>query len=190
MHCRLPTLFFIKKVAKNFWVRVKIKTRLVFLFKYSGEISFFCLHVKRILKPRPSGEVAAIADGEGNCSDFRPRLYEISSFSSAEKEAKRHRDTCGCVPDPATLLSMWEHKRLFSKCRDRRPRLSEKNGGGSKPPALRKRSFVYVKIQLSDLQYGGWIGIKPQSDSRGRLSLQLIPLRHDKSCHLSWRERL
>ena len=32
----------------------------------------------------------------------------ISSFSSAEKEAKRHRDTCGCVPDPATLFGVSE----------------------------------------------------------------------------------
>ena len=32
----------------------------------------------------------------------------ISSFSSAEKEAKRHRDTCDCVPDPATLFGNCE----------------------------------------------------------------------------------
>ena len=56
------------------------------------------------LKPRPPGEVAAIADGEGYCMDFRPRLCVVTSFSSAEKEAKRHRDTCDCVPDPATLF--------------------------------------------------------------------------------------
>ena len=39
--------------------------------------------------PRPSGEVAASADGEGYCRDFRPRLCVVTSFSSAEKEAKK-----------------------------------------------------------------------------------------------------
>ena len=40
-------------------------SKLVFLLKHSRKINFFCLLVKGIIKPRPSGEVAAIADGEG-----------------------------------------------------------------------------------------------------------------------------
>ena len=40
-------------------------SRLVFLLVYRRKIDLFCLLVKRTLKPRPSGEVAAIADGEG-----------------------------------------------------------------------------------------------------------------------------
>ena len=40
-------------------------SKLVFMLVHSRKINFFCLLVKRTLKPRPSGEVAAIADGEG-----------------------------------------------------------------------------------------------------------------------------
>ena len=42
-----------------------LMSRLVFLLVYRRKIDLFCLLVKRTLKPRPSGEVAAIADGEG-----------------------------------------------------------------------------------------------------------------------------
>ena len=40
-------------------------SRLVFLLVYRRKINLFCLLVKRTLKPRHTGEVAAIADGEG-----------------------------------------------------------------------------------------------------------------------------
>ena len=40
-------------------------SRLVFLLVHSRKINFFCSLVNGIIKPRPSGEVAAIADGEG-----------------------------------------------------------------------------------------------------------------------------
>ena len=42
-----------------------LMSRLVFLLVYRRKINLFCLLVKRTLKPRPTGEVAAIADGEG-----------------------------------------------------------------------------------------------------------------------------
>ena len=42
-----------------------LMSRLVFLLVYRRKINLFCLLVKGIIKPRPSGEVAAIADGEG-----------------------------------------------------------------------------------------------------------------------------
>ena len=42
-----------------------LMSRLVFLLKHNRKIDLFCLLVKRTLKPRPSGEVAATADGEG-----------------------------------------------------------------------------------------------------------------------------
>ena len=40
-------------------------SRLVFLLVYRRKINLFCSLVKGIIKPRPPGEVAAIADGEG-----------------------------------------------------------------------------------------------------------------------------
>ena len=40
-------------------------SKLVFLLKHSRKIDLFCSLVKGIIKPRPPGEVAAIADGEG-----------------------------------------------------------------------------------------------------------------------------
>ena len=42
-----------------------LMSRLVFLLVYRRKINLFCSLVKGIIKPRPSGEVAAIADGEG-----------------------------------------------------------------------------------------------------------------------------
>ena len=42
-------------------------SRLVLLLVHSRKINLSFLLVKRTLKPRPSGEVAAIADGEGDC---------------------------------------------------------------------------------------------------------------------------
>ena len=77
-----------------------VVSELVFLFKYSGEISFFCLHVKCILKPRPSGEVAATADGEGICRDFRPRLSVIFFFQAKKKEAKKSPGHLRLCPGP------------------------------------------------------------------------------------------
>ena len=42
----------------------------------------------------------------------------VFTFSSAEKVTKRHRDTCGCVPDSATLFDVGENKHSFPHCRD------------------------------------------------------------------------
>ena len=43
-------------------------------------------------------------------------------------------------------------KRNHSHCRDRRPRLSEKNDGGSKPPPYGKQLKVRNITKLSDLK--------------------------------------
>ena len=42
-----------------------LMSRLALLLMRSKKIDLFCLLVKDIIKPRPTGEVAAIADGEG-----------------------------------------------------------------------------------------------------------------------------
>ena len=75
------------------------------LFVGRGLAPAACLKSHR-LKPRPLGEVAAIADGEG-CRDFRPLdCVGYLLFSGEEKRSKKvagdyYRD---CVPDPATLF--------------------------------------------------------------------------------------
>ena len=45
--------------------------------------------------------------------------------------------------------------------------------GGSKPPALREEVICLTETKLSDLKYNSCFCIKPYSDSRGRLSLQI-----------------
>ena len=54
-----------------------LMSRLVFLLVHSRKIDLFCLLVKRTLKPRPSGEVAAIADGEGILPHGRTQFIPI-----------------------------------------------------------------------------------------------------------------
>ena len=50
------------------------------------------------LKPRPSGEVAATADGEGYCRDFRPfGCMRYLLFSGEEKRSKKVAGTLAIV---------------------------------------------------------------------------------------------
>ena len=63
-------------------------SRLVFLLVYRRKINLFCLLVKRTLKPRPSGEVAAIADGEG-CL-----WYLLFQVLKKKKKAPGHLRLC------------------------------------------------------------------------------------------------
>ena len=76
-------------------------------------------------------------------------------------------NACNCLKaqsDSRGRLSLqWENERLFSLI----PKKSVV------PPPYGKRSLVYDKIKLSDLKYNSCFCIKPYSDSRGRLSLQL-----------------
>ena len=87
------------------------------------------------------------------CRDRRPRLCGISSFFRRRKKKQKSRwDTCDCVPNPATLFGKRGNKRSFSHCRDRRPRLSEKNGGGSKPPPYKSEGTPCTRTNKPNLK--------------------------------------
>ena len=78
-----------------------LMSRLFFLLKHSRKINLFCSLVKRTLKPHPSGEVAASADGEG-CLWYL--LFQVLK-KKQKGTGDYYRD---CVPDPATLFSLCE----------------------------------------------------------------------------------
>ena len=91
------------------------------------------------LKPRPSGEVAASADGEGYCRELSSSTVCSNFFFQAKKkEAKKSLGHLRLCPGPRNAFwgvkwlaasrpqrsfGMRENKRLFYRCRDRRPRL-------------------------------------------------------------------
>ncbi len=74
-----------------------LMSKLVFLLKHSRKINFFCLLVKGIIKPRPSGEVAAIADGEGNCQKFGGRT-QFAHTTQPVASYQPAGEPCGLPP--------------------------------------------------------------------------------------------
>ena len=52
------------------------------------------------LKPRPSGEVAALADGEGFCRDGFSTVRSIFFFQAKKKEAKKSLGHLRLCPKP------------------------------------------------------------------------------------------
>ena len=60
-------------------------------------LRIFCLLKTLYLKTRPPGEVAALADGEGYCRDFRPLIVRYLLFSGEEKRSKKVAGTLAAV---------------------------------------------------------------------------------------------
>ena len=86
------------------------------------------------LKPRPSGEVAATADGEG-CRDFRPLAVRIECRrEQATRPTEEVNSTCH---NEISLFKI--HRLLLPENTIGQPR--------TKVPTVRKRAFVFSRIK-------------------------------------------